>query len=625
MSGIFGIINKDMHARTDTTVLEKAINSIVHQKTGKVFTRKHQNIGTAAYDQFGDGSERFIYEDNRLLVVCDAEIYNYNDFKNSKLPLNSFGEAQIIADLFLKKGNLWWQDVQGVYSAFIWDKKENEGFIFTDRIGVKPIVYFEDREKIIIASRIKSIVNTPGFVKKLNKQALFSYTLMEMIPTPYAIYENVRKLESGHMMRVHNGSISIEMVWKQEYHPEKLTNLAEMKEQIYALTKNAVSLQLDYRAQVGDVGCFLSGGTDSSTLVGLVNEIYPGEARTFSIGFDEPGFDEMEYARIAAKAFNTKHTEYYVSQNDIVDILPKIVEDYDEPFGNSSVIPTYFCAKIARENGIKILLGGDGGDEIFGGNARYHDNFVNFSRYPQWLSKFLWLFMRNLPPWITISIIKKVYNYLKRSNSPLYERIHAYNLYHYFDSQEIFQQDFLKEQTFHWPADISKYYIEQAGTSDFLDQYLYNDLKLTLMDNDLRKVNQMTEFANIHPRYPFLDHMLVNFTGFLPSSVKVNDGRLRYIFKETFKELLPQEIINKTKHGFGLPVVPWMLRPGKLNTLLEEYLFDSGVIQQEIFNSKFIEKIYKQAKTDNTHFYGTYLYFLLFLEMWLAKHFINQS
>jgi len=329
----------------------------------------------------------------------------------------------------------------------------------------------------------------------------------------------------------------------------------------------------------------------------------------------------MHYARIAARHFNTIHHEYYVTPQDIFEMLPQLVALYDEPFANSSVIPAYFCAKLARENGVEVLLGGDGGDEIFGGNARYYDNFANFSQLPAWLVNFSWIIVNSSPEIIKKVGLKKIYNYIKRARSPLHERIHAYSLQNYHDINEIFNADFLNNSHFLLPEEISKKYIEQAGTDDFLDQFLYNDLKLTLMDNDLRKVGLTAELANINVRYPFLGHKIVEFTGKIPATYKVKGDQLRYIFKQTFRNLLPQEIINKKKHGFGLPIVPWMMRPGKLHNLVKDLIYSSSLSDRKIFNDEFIRKIYKKAMEDTTTFYGSFIYFVVFLELWLQTYF----
>ncbi len=618
MSGIASLIYKDQQKKVNEQDLKHLIDPIIYPDTGNTKSTHWNHVGIIVYDQFSNNADHFIYQNEQVMVVCDAEIYNYRelfpDIKDFE-----FSEAELIAQLFLKYGKNWWHDVNGPFSVFIWNKKKQEGFAYTDRIGIRPLVYYQDSEKIIVASRIRSISTLPGFNKELDRQAIFSYFLMEMIPTPYTIFKDIKKLESGHYLLIKNGDPVPQMYWSMQYSPEKLTDQREIEEKVYHLTQKAVEREVNYSSSVKEVGSFLSGGTDSSTIAGLVHQLYPGESKTFSIGFDEPGYDEMHFARIAARAFQTQHIEYYITPEDILNALPKIVAAYDEPFANSSVIPAYFCARLAREKGLGVLLGGDGGDEIFGGNARYHRHFADFERYPRWLTDSLWPFLKVLPEWSRFSAIGKAYNHIKRSKAPLHQRIHAYNLLYYMDIKDIFHPDFLSDGSYLLPEDISETYIKHSGTPDILDQYLYNDLKLTLMDNDLRKVNQMTEMAHMQVRYPFLDIPLVELTGLIPTNFKVNDGRLRYIFKESFKGLLPAEIIEKTKHGFGLPIVPWMLTNKRLNDFLRKNIFSGKTRDQRIFKNNFMGNLYGLSTKNESPYFGTYLYFLLFFELWLQN------
>ncbi len=619
MTGFCVVVNKNLNKPLDNTLINSLIEPIVFPGIGRIMVQSGKDIAFGVYDQFYAQPERFSYKDENVLVVCDAEIYNFEDFAPDK-DIKGISEAEIIAGLFSKHGIYWYRDVQGVFSVFIWDYRTGQGYAYCDRIGTKPIRYYASHEQVIIASSIKSITALPGFNKELDHQAIFSYISMEMVPTPYTIYRNVKKLESGHLLKITNDGLDFAMLWNMQYPETKLSDQSEIKSKVYEITKNAVLAACLYRNQISEIGSFLSGGTDSSTIAGLINELYPGQARTFSIGFDEQGYDEMYYARIAAKAFGTNHTEYYITTGDILDALPKIINECDEPFANSSVIPAYFCAKLAYEKGVKTMLGGDGGDEIFGGNARYHKHFADFQRFPSWIVDIMHPFMNNLPRWADKSILRKVKNYVKRARGDLSQTIQAYEIFNYIDPDNIFKKEFLISQDFITPMEITRQYLEKSGIQDAIDQYLYHDLKITLMDNDLPKVNRMTQLANVNVRYPFLYPKLVEFTGFIPSNLKVKDGELRYIFKESFKKLLPQEIINKTKHGFGLPIVPWMLRPGKLNDLLTDVVLDARTYQRGIFQKKFLEELYKMSQTDKTPFYGTYLYYILFMEMWLRKH-----
>lgn len=618
MSGIIAIIGKtDKSAPPNEAFLNGFLAPIAGVPgAGGSVVRAAGGVGVGAVKHADGREDRVFFENQRLLVVCDAEFYNVAGFEAA-----GRGEAAVIADLYLMHGRGWFEQVQGTFSAFIWDKESRKGEAYIDRIGIKPLMWRDEQDRVLVASRLGCITRLPGFERKVENQAVFSYLHLEMIPCPYTFFQGVSKLESGHVISVEGGRAKVEMAWKMAYPADKLRDEKEIADRSYELLKDAVRIQSEYRADVPEVGAFLSGGMDSSSIAGLMNELRPGKTRTFSIGFDEQGYDEMHYARIAAKAFGTDHTEYYVTEKDILDALPSIVKAFDEPFGNSSVIPTYFCARIAREKGVKVMLGGDGGDEVFGGNSRYHETFAHFSRYPQWIVDLgMAPAAAMVPRWAKNALVRKVENYVTRSRAPLEEKIHAFSLPYYIDLEKVFSPGLLAGGRYLGPADFSRKYIGQSGTDSPLDQFLYNDLKMTLADNDIIKVNRMTELAGITVRYPFLDHRLLEFTGRIPPEMKVKGPRLRYIFKESMRRLLPDEIIEKKKHGFGIPVVRWMLRKGPLNDLLLDVISDRRTHERGFFRDGFIKDLHRMSTQDDTPYFGTYLYYILFLELWMREH-----
>lgn len=581
-----------------------------------------RRVAAGALDALGGHSERGLYEDDAVLVACDAEIYNAKELEVGGP--RGLSEAALIARLYAIHGEKWWEGVRGAYGVFIWDKAKDTGLLFTDRLGIRPIVYHEDGRRLVAATRLSSLAAMPGWGRELNHQAVFSYLYMEMIPTPFTLYRRAKKLEGGHFLRIRGEGVSVERAWNMRYPKEKLTDRKQMEAGIKGLMRGAVEKQAGYQDRdPGEVGAFLSGGTDSSLIAALLSEIQPGKAKTFSIGFDEPGYDEMGFARIASDRFKTSAHEYYVTQEDVLKALPLIIRAFDEPFANSSVIPTYFCALKAREAGVRVMLGGDGGDELFGGNSRYSDNYKNFRRFPPWVEGPLGAALGLTPSWAQLGPVKKAANYFKRKHAPLHERIHAYNLSYYLDDiRKIFAPEFLEGHgPFLRSQDIAQRILDQADAADELDRYLYHDLKNTLMDNDLRKVNTMTALAGVQARYPFLDSDLLEFTGLIPVDLKVRDGKLRYLYKETFKDVLPDKIINKTKHGFGIPVVKWMLREGPLHDMLRDALFDGRLQGRGIFRDGFVEDLYRRSLADKTTYFGSHLYYIFFLELWMREHF----
>lgn len=629
MSGICGIVMKD--GRPASRADAEAMASAIREGTdGSTASLAWNHVAVSAYDRFGAGARGMIHEDDAVILAVDGEIYNHDALAGGPEAAGRAGggEAALVARLYAQRGEDWWKDARGVFGVFLWDKRKDRGYAFSDRIGVRPLAWMDGKDRVAVATRIRSLEVLPGFDRSVDPQAVYSYLHMEAIPVPWSIFKAVKRLESGHRLDIPGrdggaggGKPAVREVWRMAFPADKVTDEKQLRDRIFALLEDAVRVQGGYGAPLDEIGSFLSGGTDSSSIAGFFARLFPGQAKTFSMGFDEAGYDEMHYSRIAVKAYGTRHSEYYVTPDDILSALPSIAGAYDEPFGNSSAIPTYFCARLARDKGIRVMLGGDGGDEIFGGNSRYQYTFSHFSRFPAWFTDgLLSPILGVLPAPAKVGILRKAENYVKRANAPLYEKIHGFGLSSYLDLRQVFAPEFLSAARFVTPAEISKRYMEAAATPSGLDQFLYNDLKLTLMDNDLPKVNRMTELAGVRVRFPFLDHPLVEFTGRIPPDMKVRGERLRYVFKEAMRGLLPDEIIEKTKHGFGIPVVRWMLRPGKLNGFLKDVVFDPKVETRGFFRKGFVQDLYRRSQDDKTPYFGTYLYYILFLELWMRKH-----
>ena len=278
-------------------------------------------------------------------------------------------------------------------------------------------------------------------------------------------------------------------------------------------------------------GCFLSGGTDSSTIAGHYTRLAGEPGKTFSIGFDVPEYNELEFARIAVDHFGTDQHEYLVTPEDVLSLIEELPKIYDEPFGNASVVAAYFCAKLAREHGVDVMLGGDGGDEIFGGNERYVSNLV-FQRYaelPGFFRKGIFEPLLQMMP--SSGLFYKAKRYVRRSNMPNPQRFYSYNLLAEMDNAEIFQPEFLAQVDTGCFVQRAQRLYDQAAPADDTDRLLYLDMKSTITDNDLRKVTQMVEAAGLQVRYPLLDRDLVDFAATIPPDLKVKPGKNRYIFK----------------------------------------------------------------------------------------------
>ena len=324
---------------------------------------------------------------------------------------------------------------------------------------------------------------------------------------------------------------------------------------------------------------------------------------------------------INPKHFNLKPVEYYVTPRDVVDAIPLVAQAYDEPFGNASAVPTYYCAKLAAEDGQSVLLAGDGGDEIFAGNERYAHQLLleQYQRVPTPLRKLLIEPLTlNFPGHAHIPPLRKLGSYINQANAPLPDRMETYNFLNRTPLGEIFTRGFLEHINTDEPLISLRETYQGARTNSTLNRMLHLDLKITLADNDLRKVNRMCELGGIDVRYPMLDDDLVKFSGRVPPSLKLRHLKLRYFVKRTLKDFLPQQALTKSKQGFGLPFGVWM----REDKALRDITFDSlnSFKNRGYVNTDYIDTLLRQHQEEHASYYGVMLWVMMMLEQWLQAH-----
>jgi asparagine synthase (glutamine-hydrolysing) len=342
-----------------------------------------------------------------------------------------------------------------------------------------------------------------------------------------------------------------------------------------------------------------------------------GPVHAFSIGFREQPFDEMGYARLAASRFGAAHHTQIVGPDDCYQAVEAMVRHFDEPFGNSSAIPTYFCAKLAAEHGIRVLLAGDGGDELFGGNERYRTDkiFEIYHSVPAVARKgLIEPALRILPA--RIGVIRRARGYVRRANLRGVDRFLSFQFLATHRLEEVFEDGFLAELRDYDMSSTPGRYYEEPSARDHLDRLLYVDVNITLADNDLPKVTCMSELAGIRTRFPFLHRDVAEFSGRVPARLKVRGFEKRYLFKKAFADLLPAEIIRKTKHGFGIPVAIWMKSDKRLRELLHDLVLSRQAQERGYFRRDFIEDLFQRHAADDSTYYGDTLWTFLMLEMW---------
>jgi asparagine synthase (glutamine-hydrolysing) len=367
------------------------------------------------------------------------------------------------------------------------------------------------------------------------------------------------------------------------------------------------------------VGAFLSGGLDSSSVVGFAAELLPEKLKTFTIGFPVEGFDEAHYAEIAAERFKTDHRIYYIRPEDVIEALEHSIRIYDEPFANSSVVPTYRCARLAKEAGVDMLLAGDGGDELFAGNERYAKDriFDHYARLPGLLRNGLLLPLARSPALVScLGPLARIARYVQWANTPIPERM-MHNLFVKAAPAEVFSADAMAAIDPAASQTLALGIYDAPAAASKVQRMMAFDLRVTLADGDLRKVSRMCEAAGVRVRYPFLDDAVAEFSAGLPESLLMPGGKLRQFYKDAMTGFLPDAIINKQKHGFGLPYMNFMNSHGPLRTLICDGL--SSLRGRGYFQPAFLAGMIDDAnKGTLSHNAGT-AWDLLVLELWLAS------
>ena len=526
------------------------------------------------------------------------------------------GPAAALLEAYRRDGANCLRHMAGSFAIAIADAETESGLLAVDRMGVRPLCYANPAGRLVFGSNAGTVAAHPQVGREPSPQAIFDYLYCHVVPAPGTIYEAVRKLRPAECIVFRHGAVEKRFYWQLRYQDDARESFDALKERFRQLLREAAGRAIDTDAAIG---AFLSGGTDSSTVAGLLTELRGKPAKTYSIGFAAEGFDEMEYARITARHFATDAHEYYLTPQDVVEAIPLVAGAYDEPFGNASAVPTYFCARRARDDGVRVLLAGDGGDEIFGGNARYAKQKV-FEAYA-WVPRMLRHSLIEplalaMPGGERIAPLRKLRSYVRQASVPLPDRLESYNFLRSAPLDDIFEPGFLADVDPAHPLALQRDVYQQAASASPVNRMMHLDLEFTLADNDLRKVSRMCEIAGIEARYPLLDDALVAFSGELPPRLKVKGLRLRYFFKQALRDFLPPETLAKTKHGFGMPFGLWLREHKPLTDLVRDSLDAFG--RREIVKKEYLRQLQHDHETGHATYFGVMIWVVMMLERWLA-------
>lgn len=526
------------------------------------------------------------------------------------------GHAAAALAHYREHGDALLQAMRGNFALMMIDPRNRCALLAVDRIGTERLCFARIGSLLVFSTSARAVAKHPGVQAPINRQAVFEYLYCHMVPSPDTAFAGVEKLLPAEMLEMGATGPSRRFYWQLALEAGGSLSEPEQKKRFLDLARQAVERQRDERP----TGAFLSGGTDSSTVSGLLGKVSGKPAETFSIGFEAEGFDELEYARITARHFGTHAHEYYVTPDDVAEAIPLIASAYDEPFGNASAAPTYFCARLARKHGIKVMLAGDGGDEFFGGNARYAKQgvFEHYNRLPPALRSLMEPVLFNFPLGTALMPVRKAQSYVRQARVPLPDRLEAYNFLHRDPLQQIFDPAFLASVDTDRPLALMREAYFRCPSHEPVERMMYMDHKFTLADNDLRKVGRTCELAGIDVRYPFLDDDLVEFSGTLRTDQKVNGSKLRVLFKDALRGFLPDETITKSKHGFGLPFGAWLNTHSALQSLANDAL--AGLATRGIVQPAYLDHLRHEHATVHASYYGVMIWVLVQLELWLQRN-----
>lgn len=533
----------------------------------------------------------------------------------------ALGTGAALAECWRRHGAALPERIRGEYLLAVWCAPERSGLVAVDRFGTYALYWGEHDGRLGFATTPAAVCDAIGRTPELDARAVHAYVHFHVIPAPLAILRGVRRLDIGEALAIERGEPRLRRHWVPRFEEALPFDFARERREFLGALRSGVAECIEGVPRE-QLGCFLSGGTDSSTIAGLVTEAYGAPARTFSIGFDVSGYDERHYSRLAARHFGTEHVEHVMSPQEAERAIDVLARNYEQPFGNSSAVPTFVCASIAHEAGVTRMLGGDGGDELYGGNERYAKQwlFSLYERIPAFAR------VRVVEPLLAGALrdtafwpVRKARAYVEQARVPLPERLGSrYNLLNQFGAQRVFTDEVLAQAGGFDPVSIERECWQRCDAASQINRLLAYDFKFTLGDNDLAKVTRMCHAAGVEIAFPMLTDALVEHSLRLAPGQKLRRTRLRYFFREALRGFLPDEIVDKRKHGFGMPFGEWMLAQPALARRVEDAL--AGLAQRGLVRPAFLSELRHAIHAQHAGYFGTMAWVLMMLELWLREH-----
>ena len=549
--------------------------------------------------------------DPRVSIVFNGEIYNYRELRRElesrghRFHTNSDTEAIIHA--YEEFGADCVERLRGMFAFAVWDAGRHALFVARDRAGKKPLFYTVTREgTFVFGSELKSLLEHPGVRREVNHEAIDSYLSFGYVPDPLSIFRGVHKLPPGCHLTFADGRARVHQYWDFRFEPDETRSEEEWLEELRAALDEAVRVRL-----VADVplGAFLSGGVDSSAVVGMMARASDRPVKTFSIGFREDSYDELKYARVAAKAFGTEHHEFVVTP-DVCALVDELVWHLDEPFADSSALPTYMVSKMARAH-VTVALSGDGGDELFAGYTRYavERRRAGFARLPRLVREGL---MRPLGRRLPHGAWGR--NFVHNVALDPFDRyVEEVSVFTRLNKPSLYTEEFRRTLGGTDATARFREYAARVSTGEPLDSLLYLDSKTYLPGDILTKVDRMSMAASLEARTPLLDHKLIELVGRIPARLKMRGPETKHLFKRAVAGLVPEEILHRPKQGFGVPIQQWINQ--ELRSRMRETLSDARTRARGYTDTAYVSLLLDEHERGRRD-HAMELWALFVMELW---------
>ncbi len=624
MCGITGFINKniDKPQKTREILLDKMCKIITHRGPDEQGTivkgRAALGMRRLSIIDLSGGQQPIFSNDGSKFIVFNGEIYNYRELRKELISLGykfkTNSDTETIIHAYDEFGTDCVHKLRGMFAFAIWDEKDESLFIARDRVGLKPFFYsLLPNGNFVFGSELKSL-STHGEIKKeIDYSALNAYLTFGYVPEEFCIFRGVEKLQPGHFLIFKDGKVESERYWDFKYKEiSEARSEEELAEELRKKIKEAVKVRLISEVPLG---AFLSGGVDSSAVVGMMSQILDKPVKTFSIGFNEDTFSELKYARIAAKHFNTEHHEFIVTP-DLVETIDELVWHFDEPFSDPSSMPTYMVSKMARDY-VTVVLSGDGGDELFAGYTRYliDKKRSGLGSLPKALRKGL---MQPISEALPHGAKGK--NFLYNTSLDAIDRyIDSISQFGKLKKKSLYAENFRASLNGNKNSAEAIYQqiANSISTGNPIDNLLYLDSKTYLPSDILTKVDRMSMATSLEARVPLLDQDLIDFvTQNIPTSLKLKGVETKYIFKKSLEGIVPEEILYREKQGFGVPIGEWI--NSQLKEKIHDTLIEKKTLERGYFESKYI-KLLLDEHSKNRRDHSHPLWVLWMLELWHRK------